>query len=69
MVEKKMKWTGDSYSETLTYLSECMKCKHFITTGHCKAYPDGIPMDIWTATTKHDATRKGDHGIQFESRY
>ena len=55
----------DTYSET-TPDSQCMTCKHLETMGHCTAYPDGIPMSIWSAKENHDKPRVDDHGIQFE---
>ena len=68
-MEKKPLVLDDSYSQTLTYRSQCMRCRYFITEGHCKAYPDGIPMSIWSAKETHDMPREGDHGIQFEESY
>ncbi|MCJ7572187.1 MAG: hypothetical protein MUO82_10000 [Candidatus Thermoplasmatota archaeon] len=56
----------DRYSQTMTFDSDCGKCKHLKGEGYCKAYPDGIPMDIWTAKRKHDKPIPGDQGIQFE---
>ncbi len=66
MVETKT-MLDDRYSESLTYESHCMRCKHLITEGRCTAFPDGIPMTVWTAKENHTRPRKGDHGILFES--
>lgn len=54
------------YVKTLNIHSQCCSCDHLITTGHCRAFPVGIPMDIWTAEKKHDTPREGDHGLQYK---
>jgi len=57
---------NDEYAMTMTVKSQCMHCRHLVEDGKCVAYPDRIPMSIWTAKEKHDRPRTGDHGIQFE---
>jgi hypothetical protein len=42
----------DTYSESMTYESQCMHCKILKIVGKCKAYPNAIPLDIWTAKRK-----------------
>ena len=50
-------------------LSEvCIFCKHFTGLRTCKAFPEGIPLEIWNAENKHTEPYEGDHGIQFEQR-
>jgi len=53
----------------------CNKCKHYKPgssnegkgiLGTCKAFPKGIPDDIWIGKNNHKKPYKGDHGIQFE---
>ena len=49
----------------------CMDCKHLNDTEcgfSCKAFPDGIPDDIFSSTILHIKPYKGDKGIQFEPR-
>ena len=50
--------------------SKCVDCKHFTGTREhphvCKAFPDGIPDDVYWGKVSHDKPVDGDHGIQFE---
>jgi len=48
----------------------CSMCKHWFQKpgGKCKAFPDGIPMEIWEGRNKHTEPYEGDHGIRFERR-
>jgi hypothetical protein len=66
MIKSDLMLDGGMYSSTMTYASDCMKCKFLKDNGFCDAFPDGIPMDIWTAKKHHDKPIKGDHGIQYE---
>ncbi len=46
----------------------CFFCKHMgrpLST-KCKAFPDGIPIEIIKGKVFHDSPYPGDHGIQFE---
>lgn len=50
----------------------CCFCKHFNVDSiadpamTCKAFPKGIPMEIWDGQNPHTAPYEGDNGIQFE---
>ena len=45
----------------------CYKCKHVGKTGDkCKAFPDGIPIEVLRGKHKHTKPYKGDNGIRFE---
>jgi len=49
--------------------SQCNICKHFKEGEHkdtCKAFPDGIPIDIRYRGFDHTKPYKGDNGIRFE---
>jgi len=48
----------------------CSRCAHWFQKpgGKCKAFPNGIPMDIWEGRNKHTEPYKGDQGIQFEQK-
>lgn len=51
------------------YSPVCTYCKHFfIIPGEriCKAFPGGIPLEIWLGQSKHVKPYPGDHNIQFE---
>jgi hypothetical protein len=58
-----------AYKETI--LSKvCIFCKHWNKEDHvnhtCKAFPDGIPYNIWLGENNHKKPYPGDHGIRFE---
>jgi len=52
-----------------TPISEvCGLCKHLtdVLERQCAAFPDGIPMAIWSGQNDHRQPVEGDHGIRFE---
>jgi hypothetical protein len=52
MTKEKSMVLDHTYSETVTYASQCMYCEKLLNDGECPAYPDRIPMDFWTAKRK-----------------
>ena len=49
----------------------CIGCKNYISDStepgfHCRAFPDGIPDEIFEGGFNHRKPFKGDHGIRFE---
>ena len=46
--------------------TQCLQCKHYLAAQVCDAFPDGIPIEIFTGEVDHRQPYKGDHGIQFE---
>lgn len=52
----------------------CYLCKHFLPdiwkgkTGICKAFPGGIPEDIWYNREDHRSPYPDDNDIQFEGK-
>lgn len=45
---------------------QCLECKHYEGMHVCKAYPEKIPMEIFTGQHDHTEPYEGDNGIQFE---
>ncbi|MDD3012366.1 MAG: hypothetical protein PHC34_01520 [Candidatus Gastranaerophilales bacterium] len=52
-------------------LSSCIICR-FANKGekikNCKAFPFGIPDEIWEGKNDHNKSYDNDNGIQFEER-
>lgn len=49
----------------------CWSCRHLDRTSDaaaptCKAFPEGIPIQIQFGSVLHDDPLPGDHGIQYE---
>ena len=55
-------------------ISQCVSCVHYQgqlsgkEMQSCKAFPKGIPDEIWKNEVKHDSAVDGDGGITFERR-
>ncbi len=52
---------------------DCLNCKHYIGYAkdkwfHCRAFPDGIPLDIFQQRIKHNKRFPGDNGIIYEAK-
>lgn len=47
---------------------QCTLCSHFTTISKmtCKAFPEGIPGEIWSNKVSHRQPYSGDNGIVFE---
>ncbi len=58
----------DSELAVPTFSSVCTFCQHWNRKSGrtCKAFPKGVPMEIWLGENDHRTPFKGDHGIQFE---
>ena len=54
----------DPPSRTEGQCNRCINTTHF---GNCKAYPVGIPKDIYYDDFEHTKPYPGDNGIQFEA--
>lgn len=55
---------------------QCTSCKHLdrdtirsIKSTSCKAFPNGIPMEVWDYKHDHTQPYPGDNGILFEKAY
>ena len=49
-----------------TPIRQCVVCKWYNGDGGCKAFPDGIPIDILTFEHDHRNPYRGDNGVRFE---
>jgi hypothetical protein len=47
---------------------KCFKCKHFLSKQLCKAFPNGIPKEIYFEKRDHTEPFEGDNGIRFEEK-
>ncbi len=45
---------------------QCIMCKHYQLNHKCKAFPDGIPEEIFTCQHDHREPYPGDNGVRFE---
>jgi hypothetical protein len=45
----------------------CIYCKHYIKKAKCKAFPMGIPDELWSGKVLHlDNPYPGDNGYELE---
>ena len=50
-------------------LAPCWSCKHWRpNTPKCRAYPEGIPRDIFILGFNHQKPFPGDGGIRYEQQ-
>ncbi len=53
---------------------QCLDCKNYIGPSEkkgiyiCKAFPDGIPRDVFWNRVYHTDNIPGDHGILYEDK-
>jgi excisionase family DNA binding protein len=51
-------------------LPQCLECKYFrgAKQGICHAFPDRIPLEIWSGKVEHNKAFPGDKGIWFRPK-
>ena len=56
----------------MVQFSQCLDCKNFIDKSNdlfiCKAFPQGIPSDIFWNKISHTDPIDGDGGVRFQER-
>jgi len=65
----KLRVTIDKEHNIPVYSPVCSFCKHLVISPKarvCRAFPDGIPLEIWLGLNQHTKPFQGDHGIMFE---
>lgn len=57
----------DSELNLPVYSEVCTFCRHLDMSGErrCAAFPQEIPLAIWTGENNHHVPYPGDHGIHF----
>jgi len=60
--------TIDRNHDIPVYSPVCSYCRHLQPDPGrvCKAFPNGIPLEIWLGLDKHSEALPGDNGIRFE---
>ncbi|MCX7998614.1 MAG: hypothetical protein N3A69_06635 [Leptospiraceae bacterium] len=49
-------------------IPRCFRCKNYIKFKTCKAFPNGIPDEVFFNEVYHTKPYPGDNGIQFEPK-
>lgn len=66
---KQVEESGDIWFDgPYSIISQCVLCKNLEDSFCCKAFPDGIPFEVWNTPYIHEKPYPGDHGIQFEKK-
>lgn len=55
----------------MVIFSQCLDCSNYIDNSEkgkhcCKAFPDGIPEDVFWNKIRHNENIENDNGIKFE---
>jgi len=46
--------------------TQCIFCLHHIGDFRCKAFPNGIPRELFVGKRNHNRPYPGDHGFRFK---
>ncbi len=46
----------------------CSECKHYRGDMECKAFPEGIPIEVFSGEFDHHDEHRDDGGIQFSKK-
>jgi len=66
-MRRRQRFAPDNLAVISVNGAECNKCRHVSDDGlYCKAFPDGIPMEILSGKVQHRTSHPGDNGIRFE---
>lgn len=60
------RWKLDKIDFRDGMATQCFFCKHIRPKKTCKAFPEGIPEEIYNNLFIHKIHYDGDHGILFE---
>lgn len=47
---------------------QCRSCAHLRPEGNCKAFVNGIPVQIWVNNFDHTKPYPGDNGIRYKAK-
>jgi hypothetical protein len=50
------------------YQDNCKICANYSQDQRCKAFPDGIPDELWSGENLHRQSYSGDNGIHYEPK-
>ena len=58
----------------MVVFSQCLDCKNFIEKNRdgvfiCKAFPNGIPDEVFWNEVNHTENIDGDNGFKYEDKY
>lgn len=65
---KEFQEVEEDYADSMFGEPLCLSCKHTNDNGTCKAYPEGIPLEIVSGRINHYQPYEGDNGIQYEKK-
>ena len=56
----------------ISTIPQCFYCRHYVDDGdgplRCAAFPDRVPLDVYSGRHDHSETYPGDGGIRFDPK-